>query len=236
LHTVSIHSQRLRENNRVTWSVEWLGPRKIVEEYKLDDFCKTLIQDLQQTPPPNYALDFWIDDQSLLWNAVKLVFPTEGREEATGKSRLVIPRGLQERVISLVHDPLSAGHPGVTQTYKAVAERFFFTGHMYKSVTKYVRSCLACAKAKKQNRNRETQQSTRSIQALLPMSLVSADIVGPLPEARTWSGKRVDSIVVFRDYASGAVYALPVEGNVTAEQVAHRMWRTCIMSWAFLIR
>ena len=54
---------------------------------------------------------------------------------------------LRTRIISEVHDSLSASHPGREITYKMIARDFFWPG-MSDSIRRYVRNCDVCRRTK----------------------------------------------------------------------------------------
>lgn len=54
---------------------------------------------------------------------------------------------LRTKIISGVHDSLSAGHPGREITYKILAREFFWPG-MTGSIRRYVRNCDVCGRTK----------------------------------------------------------------------------------------
>ena len=57
--------------------------------------------------------------------------------------QLVVPKELREKVVSLAHDTLLAGHRGPAKTLSRVQQEFYWPGiHDY--VTRYVASCDLC--------------------------------------------------------------------------------------------
>jgi transposase InsO family protein len=54
---------------------------------------------------------------------------------------------LRTRIISEIHDSLSAGHPGREITYRMLARDFFWPG-MTDSIRRYVRNCDVCGRTK----------------------------------------------------------------------------------------
>ena len=57
--------------------------------------------------------------------------------------RMVIPKGLQERIIRFYHENLK--HPGVTRTMQTI-QQFMVWPKMQASIEKYVNHCTICQK------------------------------------------------------------------------------------------
>ncbi|EFQ91148.1 hypothetical protein PTT_12096 [Pyrenophora teres f. teres 0-1] len=72
-----------------------------------------------------------------------------GQGELLYRGRRWVPsdENLRTRIISEVHDSLSAGHPGREITYKMVARDFFWPG-MSDNIRRYVRNCDVCGRTK----------------------------------------------------------------------------------------
>ena len=64
--------------------------------------------------------------------------------------RMVIPKGLQQRVIKFYHDNLR--HPGVTQTLQTI-QQFMVWPKMQPSIEKYVNQCAICQMFKRSTKN-----------------------------------------------------------------------------------
>ena len=66
-----------------------------------------------------------------------------GRRGEDDIVQLVVPKELREKVVSLAHDTLLAGHRGPAKTLSRVQQEFYWSGiHDY--VTRYVASCDLC--------------------------------------------------------------------------------------------
>ena len=66
---------------------------------------------------------------------------------------VVLPIALHDQVLKALHDSPFYGHPGQRATVAEVKARCYWAPHMGKDIIKYVKRCLACARAKAFRRN-----------------------------------------------------------------------------------
>ena len=59
------------------------------------------------------------------------------------KIQLVVPTEMREKVVSVAHDTLLAGHRGAAKTLSRVQQEFYWPG-VHECVTRYVASCDLC--------------------------------------------------------------------------------------------
>lgn len=126
---------------------------------------------------------------------------------------IVVPPSLRAEVLRSLHDDPTAGHSGIFKTYSRARQRFYWPG-MYRTIARYVRSCVPC-----QFRKTPASSHHGLLQPLpcppVPFHRVGIDLFGPLP--RTSAGNRWVLVVI--DHATRYVEsaALP---NATASEVA----------------
>jgi len=101
-----------------------------------------------------------------------------GRPGEDAIVQLVVPKELREKVVSLAHDTLLAGHRGPAKTLSRVQQEFYWPG-IHEYVTRYVASCDLC--------QRNVSKGTVSKAPLgklplveTPFSVICVDIVGPI--------------------------------------------------------
>ena len=101
-----------------------------------------------------------------------------GRRGEDAIVQLVVPKELREKVVSLAHDTLLAGHRGPAKTLSRVQQEFYWPG-VHEFVTRYVASCDLC------QRNVSKGTVSKAPPGKLPLgetpfSVICVDIVGPV--------------------------------------------------------
>jgi len=103
-----------------------------------------------------------------------------GRRGEDAIVQLVVPKELREKVVSLAHDTLLAGHRGPAKTLNRVQQEFY-RPRVHDFVTRYVASCDLC--------QRNVSKGTVSNAPLgklplveTPFSVICVDIVGPISQ------------------------------------------------------
>jgi hypothetical protein len=113
----------------------WLEALKGDRQHK--DATQAVL-DQEQRFPPSLGVKCSITE-CLVNNQGQLLY--QGRKWVPNSENL------RTRIISEVHDSLSAGHPGREITYKMIARDFFWPG-MLDSIRRYVRNCDVCGRTK----------------------------------------------------------------------------------------
>jgi len=91
---------------------------------------------------------------------------------------------LKRGVISLFHDPTTAGHPGITKTL-ALTRQYYWWPNMKNFATEYVRGCATCQMSKI-----NTQPTRPALSPItpepnaLPFQTVSLDFIVQTPRIR----------------------------------------------------
>jgi len=78
-----------------------------------------------------------------------------GRRREDAIVQLVVPKELREKVVSLAHGTVLAGHRGPAKTLSRVQQEFYWPG-IHEHVTRYVASCDLCQR----NVSKESFKST----------------------------------------------------------------------------
>jgi len=101
-----------------------------------------------------------------------------GKQDTDNLMQLVVPTDLREKVVSLAHDTLLAGHRGSAKTLSRVQQEFYWPGiHDY--ITRYVASCDLC------QRNVSKGTVPKAPMGKLPLigtpfSILCVDLIGPI--------------------------------------------------------
>lgn len=145
------------------------------------------------------------------------------REVTTGDetvSQLVIPRSLQKRALSGIHDNI--GHPGRDRTLSLAKERFWWPG-ITKNVEDWVKRCPRC-----QRRKGQTEKAPLvSITSSQPMELVCMDFLS----LETSSGG-YQSVLVITDHFTRYAQAVSTK-NQTAKTTADALFSQFIAHYGF---
>jgi len=101
-----------------------------------------------------------------------------GKQNTDNLVQLVVPNELRDKVVSLAHDTLLAGHRGAGKTLSRVQQEFYWPG-IHEYVTRYVASCELC------QRNVSKGTVAKAPMGKLPLigtphSVISVDIIGPI--------------------------------------------------------
>ena len=91
-----------------------------------------------------------------------------------GTALLAIPQMCADKIITLYHSSLFAGHQGVIKTYLTIADKFFIPDHMH-YLHSYIKGCHIC------QLSRKDKTPTRQLQARMnlnyrPLSRLSMDL------------------------------------------------------------
>ena len=112
-------------------------------------------------------------------------------------SQLVVPSSLTDRVMTLAHESLMAGHLGIRKTIDRVVAEFFWPG-VCGDVTRFCKSCDICQRTVQKGRVAKVPLGRLPL-IDTPFKRVAVDIVGPI-EPR--SNNRSRYILTMMDYAT----------------------------------
>ena len=81
----------------------------------------------------------YIDRYVLLDSLLFKINPTPGKEKAL----LAIPEVCVDKIITLYHESLFAGHQGVVKTYLTISDKFFVP-YLIHYLRSYLKACHIC--------------------------------------------------------------------------------------------
>ena len=150
--------------------------------------------------------------------------------------RLVVMEdsSLKRGVISLYHDSIMAGHPGISNTMWAIAKDFWWPA-MKKDVTEYVKGCSICQSRKNQsNKPKPPLFPIASDTYDTPFTSIAMDFIVKLPLSESYN-----TILMITDTFLKASIFIPCNESINAENTAklyatyvlpHYGLPTCIIS------
>ena len=132
-------------------------------------------------------------------------------------SQLVVPSSLTDRVMTLAHESLMAGHLGIQKTINRVVAEFFWPG-VCGDVTRFCKSCDICQRTVQKGRVAKVPLGWLPL-IDTPFKRVAVDIVGPI-EPR--SNNRSRYILTMMDYATPYPEAIALP-SIETEHVAEAL-------------
>ncbi|KAL0163661.1 hypothetical protein M9458_039414, partial [Cirrhinus mrigala] len=132
----------------------------------------------QLDTPPSSIIPPTLIVSPVQWDVMAEVTEAQQLEPAPPEcppERTYVPALLRQRLLSLIHEDSSAGHPGILATQELVGNKFWWPS-MNQQITSFVKDCVVCNQIKSQHQ--------RPAGLLQPL---------PIPE-RPWSHLAVDFV------------------------------------------
>ena len=135
---------------------------------------------------------------------------------------VLVPKELEQEVITRYHDDIREGHPGEARTVEKIQRNYYFPGTIRK-VRKFIKACNQCQqnKAIHSKPPGKMQQGTTPIR---PWQHITIDFVDK-PSATSITSKEVmDQTMVIVDRFSKQTILIPSRKNYTTKEVFHILW------------
>jgi len=173
---------------------------------------------------PEEAKDMLLQFETLVVKNDLLYRRYVHRDGSTKHLQLILPTKVRREYIEHIHADL--GHLGQAKTCEAVARRAYFPG--WRPYTKLiVRNCTVCNKSHRGGRM-PRQTALRPMREFRPMSVLHADLVGPIPVGSNGKGQYgFQYILSVIDSATRYLWLIPLR-NKTAETVANALYEDVI--------
>ena len=120
---------------------------------------------------------------------------------------------LRMRIIRAHHDEVFAGHRGQHSTSRLIRKGYWWP-KMNGQISRYVRACPACARAKPQSRSSATTLQPHDVPPE-PWHTIALDLVGPLPLSDGY-----DTVLTIVDKLTKYTYFIPVSRDISSEGIA----------------
>jgi len=137
---------------------------ELVKAQEEDSFCKKVWQELNDDQPTR----FYESADGILCR----------RGYVVGEQQGVVPKAMQEDIMTREHSSPLAGHPGSTKMYRTLKRKYYWPS-LVADVYGLVASCETCAKNRLMEKKRTT--AMRLFSATEPFAAIAGDILGPLP-------------------------------------------------------
>ena len=131
--------------------------------------------------------------------------------------QVVVPKSLRQKVMSLAHDSILAGHMGIGKTTRRVMSCFYWPG-LQGDIKRYCQSCDICQRTIPKGKVSKIPLGKMPT-IDVPFKRVAVDLVGPIFPLSE-SGKRY--ILTIVDYATRYPEAIALK-NITTESVAEAL-------------
>jgi len=173
---------------------------------------------------PEEAKDMLLQFETLVMRNGLLYRRFVHRDGSTKHLQLILPTKMCREYIEHIHADL--GHFGQAKTCEAVARRAYFPGwRPYKKLI--VRNCTTCSKSHRGGKM-PRQTALRPMREFWPMSVLHADLVGPIPVGSNGKGQYgFQYILSVIDSATRYLWLIPLR-NKTAETVANALYEDVI--------
>ena len=155
-------------------------------------------------------------------HATNLIEYKEGRYLHTGRPIVPNDAPLKRRLLARYHDHILSGHPGITNTLRAVLHDYWWP-NCKGFVTNYVRGCHVCQTTKPNIMRPKPPLFPISAGHTLPFSTVSLNLITDLPKLE---GNNSILTVVDQGCTKAAIF-LPCQKTIGAVGVA-RLYATRI--------
>jgi RNase H-like domain found in reverse transcriptase/Integrase zinc binding domain len=123
---------------------------------------------------------------------------------------------LNRGVISLFHDHIAAGHPGIAKTMQNIAQYYWWPG-MRDHITQYIKGCATCQMNKvNTNPTKPPLYPITPVTDALPFQTIALDFITKLPES---DGYNTILTITNHDCSKASIF-IPCKETIDSEGVA----------------
>ncbi len=189
---------------------EWARYRDGVDPGNFQSMQEAVERDQQENKKSQEQLKKWTNTHQLI-----------KRDLIWWKDNWIVVAGdnnLKRGVIYSFHDKPSAGHPGISNTYRLARHKTWWP-NMKQDIEQYVKGCTTCQASKVNTGPLKPAMIPITPEHTLPFETVAMDFITKLPQ----SGK-YDMILMITDHdCSKAAIFIPCQEAISAEEVAGLM-------------
>jgi hypothetical protein len=151
------------------------------------------------------------------WAPIHNLSLADGKHYYHGTALVVVENDdLRRGVISLFHDQITAGHPGISKTLQLLS-RYYWWPNMKTFITEYIKGCATCQMTKvNTNPNHPPLFPITPAENTLPFETIAMDFITKLPLSGGY-----DTILTITDTdCSKASIFIPCQETIDSEGVA----------------
>ena len=195
------------QSNMSELNLDAISSKNLVEFQKVDPSLSFAF-DKVQISQPSYPKFLIINDVLVRQNLKR----KDCKDVVT---QIMLPTCLRNKVMTIAHDSVWAGHLGINKTQARVLNHFYWPG-IYGDIRRFCRSCEVCQKVCSTKPSKNSLISMPVIST--PFSRVAIDIVGPLVKSK----RNNRFILVAIDMATRYPDAIPLR-TIDADRVAEAL-------------
>ena len=154
------------------------------------------------------------------------IFTPVGRYDKSAKFQIVAPFTIRQALVELYHDTALGAHRGMSRTFEAIRETFFWPG-MSNDIKNYIDSCEGCLIGKKDSHSHIHNPMTKYPKADYPFQVCHIDLVENLRKCAKTGCHRICTIV---DRYSKFVIAFPLD-KATSEDIAKGVYENLVTKY-----
>ena len=159
---------------------------------------------------------YWLNWTNIIWQEGVLyqqILPI--KDKNSSKLQLLVPKKMQDELLTTFHDHIFAGHFGVKKTTMKIKEKFHWY-RMREDIRNHIRHCPSCNKQRAPQK--QPRAALQNYQVGYPLDRIALDVMGPFPKSK--HGNRY--ILVIGDHFTRWMEAYPLP-NQYAEKVAEKL-------------
>jgi len=143
------------------------------------------------------------------------------------KGLILVPRNMEQQVISRFHEEMSAGHQGESRTMEKIQREFYFPG-MTRKVRNFIKRCDNCQKNKNTHQKPTGKMQKWNLEPTRPWQHITMDFVD-MPEVHDPTQGKLNQMLVVVDRFSKFTVLIPTKKEENTEGILRLLWK-CVFA------